>query len=433
MKSKVVSRIENRIYKLAKDVGGKVGLDLPYFVKNGSWVVLRQAVVAIGGLLLSVAFARMATQEVFGQYQLVLSILAMVSILSISGLNTSLIRSVARGYDGDYKKVVKISFLWSLLGIPTLLGIGGYYYLYQDQSLGIALMISSMFFPFFYAPNTWDSFLQGKSRFDISAKYSSIQMIVNTIATISIIFFSRGNLIPIISVYLIPYTFFNGYYFWKSWKYIENKKTNQDTIKYGWFLTKMNVLVLISEHIDKILIGIIISPTALATYYIVAFLPIKIKEFGKPFFNVIFPKLASENVTIYKLIRDKVILFVGLFFGITVGAFIYWVVISRISAALFGENYREFYEYSKIYVVLLVLMIPLNIFAKYIQAKKQKIVIIMTDGVYPVVRIVINVIFILKYGIFGAVVAYNVCLVILLAFYIGGIYFLDEKSTLGGS
>ena len=85
----------------------------------------------------------MVTREVFGEYQFVLSVLAIISILSIPGLNISLIRSVARGYEGDYKKVVKVSFKWSLLGVPVLLMVGSYYYLHQRQLLGIALMISS--------------------------------------------------------------------------------------------------------------------------------------------------------------------------------------------------------------------------------------------------------------------------------------------------
>lgn len=159
----MIQKTQEKIFILSRKYGRKFGLDLPYFVKNGFWVILRQGVGAITGLALSVAFARLATQEVFGQYQFILSILSIVSILSIPGLNTSIIRSAARGCDGDYKEVVRVSFIWSLLGVPALLIIGGYYYIYQSHPLGIALMISSIFFRFFTLPIPGITFCREKA------------------------------------------------------------------------------------------------------------------------------------------------------------------------------------------------------------------------------------------------------------------------------
>ncbi len=326
--------IEGKIYKGSKILGNKIGLDLPYFIKNGFWVMMRQVVGSIGGLLLSVVFARLATQEVFGQYQFVLSILSIVSILSIPGLNTALVRSVARGYDGDYRKVVRISFLWSLLGIPVLLGVGGYYYLYQSHPLGIALMISSIFFPFFYAPNTWDSFLQGKSRFDVSAKYSSIQIAINTVATIGIIFFSRDNLIPIIIVYLISYTFFNGYYFWKSSRYISNNKKSKDVVKYGWFLTKVGAAGLLIDYIDRIILGVV-NIKILAIYAVALNLIVAIKNVIKGLFALTFPKFSKTNA---KPSRKN--WFVVMVFALSVTLAVYMSA-DNIIILLFTENYRE--------------------------------------------------------------------------------------------
>jgi len=148
----MIHRTKNKIHHLSKHYGQKLGLDLPYFVKNGFWVVVRQFVEVVAGISISIVFARLASQEVYGQYQFILSIFATISVLSIPGLNTSIIKSTAEEKDGEYKNIVKISFFWSFLGIPILFAIGMYYYLTGGATLGIALIIASIFFPFFYAP-----------------------------------------------------------------------------------------------------------------------------------------------------------------------------------------------------------------------------------------------------------------------------------------
>ena len=211
-------KINNCIEQISK----KISINLEYYLKNSFWIGLRQFTEITMSLGLSMVFVRLTTKEVFGQYQFILSILSILSIVSIPGLNTSVIQSTARSYEGNYKKAVKTKFLWSLLGIPMLLIMGGYYYIYQNRILGIALMITSVFFPFLYAPGIWDSFFQGKERFDLSTQYASIQSAINAIVMIATLFLFKNNLLAIILVYLISLAIFNILWFRKSLKYIKN-------------------------------------------------------------------------------------------------------------------------------------------------------------------------------------------------------------------
>ena len=425
----MIQKTKDKIFTISRKWGRKIGIDLPYFLKNGFWVAVRQLVSILGGLILSAVFARMATQEIFGQYQFILAVLSIVSILSVPGLNVSITRSVARGYEGDYARVVKTSFLWSLLGVPVLLLAGGYYYLYQSYGLGLALMISSVFFPFLYAPNTWDSFLQGKSRFDISAKYSSIQAILNTAVTVVVIFFSRNNLVPIVIAYLVSYTFFNGYYYFKSLKYVNNKKTDADTVNYGFFLTKVSLLTIIGENMDKIIIGAFISPSALAAYYVISVIPLKIKDSLKPFVNLFLPKfsIVQENISDIVKQKKKVIFF----FIVTMilAAALYYALIEKINLIIFGKQYLEYYHYSKYFAVLIFLSIPLNILARYVLGVKDRISIIFSNVIYPIVRIIVIIALTFKYSLFGAVLAYNINLVLMLLLYLAGIRISQKNKT----
>ncbi len=390
----MIKRTQEKIYQISKKWGNKIGLDLPYFVKNGFWVVFRQGIGTVGGLALSVSFARLATQEVFGQYQFILSILSIVSILSIPGLNTSIIQSAAKGYDGDYKKVVRASFLWSLLGVPILLIVGMYYYAFQNHSLGIAFMLSSIFFPFFYAPNTWDSFLQGKSRFDISAKYSSIQSLINTIATIGVIFFYRDNLVAIVAIYLISFSFFNGYYYYKSLQYVENEKSDKDTIKYGWFLTKLSVLGFISGNIDKILIGILLSPTSLAIYSIGILMTKQLQDNTKSILSIFAPKQVKYNSLplkhyLYLFLLGATIAIIGL------------VAIKFILPLLFSEKYISAIYISQISIAFYPFFILALIFKNQILFSNKKDILFRESIISPIVKIILTIILLPLFGING--------------------------------
>ncbi len=415
------------VRKVVAVLGEKLGIDLAYFVKNGTWVMVRQIVSIVTGLLLSVAFARLVTQEVFGQYQLLLSLLSFVSILSIPGLNVSLVRSVAKGYDGDYRKAVRVSFFWSMLGIPILLMLGGYYYIYDSQALGVALMIAAAFFPLLYAPNTWDSFLQGKGRFDIAAQYSIVQMVVNAIAIGAVIAISRDRLVAIVVTYLVSYTFFNVYYFVRSLRYVAHAKESDDMIEYGWFLTKINVLGLLAGNIDKVLVGTLLGPRELAVYTIVSVIAIKVKDVLKVLNSLLLPKIAQQSMALGAIIRQHWKVIVATYSIIGFFAYVYYLTIPWINAMLFSNAYATFSYLSQIFTLTIIVAMPLSFLGYYNAAKKHKRSILFSNALFYLIKIGLSVVLIGLYGVLGAVVAFNLSMVVWLLLYVISTTFSEKR------
>jgi len=424
----MIQKIKDKIFEISQRWGKKIRLDLPYFVRNGYWVFLRQLVGTICGSIVSITFARLASKEVFGQYQLFLSILSIVSIFSIPGLNTAVMQAVARGKDGEYKKAVKTSFLGSFLGIPVLMIVGLYYTFNGQTMIGHSLILGSIFFPFIYAPNTWDYFFQGKSRFDLSTKYFSWLTIYNTLSTVTIFLLFRNNLKTIVLGYVISYAFFNSFYFLKSLKFIKNSEYDSETRKYGFYITKLKILELVAGNIDKILLATILSPSSLAVYSVISLIPTKAKNLVKPFVNIFFPKMAGSDQTLSSVLRSKkktLLIFSATLLFLAVA---YFFAIEPMNKLFFGENYSEYYSLSRLYVVLVLIFLPLNILGRYVQAVRNYKVLFLTNAVYPIIQIIINFIFIFKWGILGAVLAYNLDTVIWLLIYIYGL-FLSKKTA----
>ncbi len=364
-----------------------------YFFKNGSWVFLRQVVETASGLALSVVFARLSTQEVYGQYQLILSIFATISILSIPGFNTSIIKSSARGYDGEYKEAVKKSFLWSLIGVPVLLAVGAFYY-FQNPTLGVALMIVSIFFPFFYAPNTWDTFLRGKGEFKTLAIYGSVQALINAIVTILVLILDRNNLLAIIVTYLISYTFFNILYYRKSLKFVKNDKQGGEAISFGYFLTKLSIIGTIANNIDRLLIGIFLSPAALAVYSVGMLFTKQIQGISKNLLWIISVKDLEKKI----LTRQS---YIKVFLVSSLIAIVCFLSFQYIIPLLFSQKYVEAVFLSKISIIFYPFFVITLLYGNEVTFNNEKRVLFLNSFISPIVFILLDILVLPLWGIKG--------------------------------
>ncbi|EKD56835.1 MAG: polysaccharide biosynthesis protein [uncultured bacterium] len=384
-----------------KKIGDKVGLDLNFLIKNSFWTILRQLITLITGLALSVVMVRLLTQDIFGNFQIYLSILAIVAIFSLPGLNTSMIRSVAKGFDGSYEKAVKVSFIWSLLGIPTLFILGIFYFLNGNQPLGIGLMVSGLIFPFMYAFNSWDVFLQGKERFDLAMKYSSIQAVVYTAILSVAIYIRPNNLLLIIVVNLFVGALFNIYWYIKSRRYVRSNEIDQDVVPYGKFLTKVNILTIISTNIDKLLVGIFIGPGELAIYAVGINFCKRIFDFIKSILAIYTAKITRTNTA---TLRKYALIFL-IFLVVTI---IVVLLIPVVLNFLYTQKYNSSVPLAQMVIIFLPFYV-INIFYKnhflfYTQNKK---VILVSSIVVPIIKIVLMIPLVIFWGIFGLALLYG--------------------------
>jgi len=152
-------------------LGQKVGLDLEYFLPSGLWVAGRYILLGVLSLLISIAFARLGTAELYGQYQFALAVVSLLSVLTIPGLNTVTLIAVAKGLPKVLIGATRICFQagWLVSALVAILGI--YYLSANDQSgVGWSLIGASALLPFFYGPNGWYTYYEGQRDFRSTTK-----------------------------------------------------------------------------------------------------------------------------------------------------------------------------------------------------------------------------------------------------------------------
>ena len=398
--------LENIKFKIKKIIilySNKFGIDLDYILKSSIWNSSNQLMTIIFGIILSIFLARTTSTEVFGDYYFLLSIITMLSIISMPGLNISLVKSVSRGKDGIYTESVKLSFLWSLIGIPVLLLIGLYYYFFGNNLVGIALLLAAIFFPFFYAPNNWQYLLIGKERFDLYSKRNMTQTLIISMFIIISVIIGKGSLIPIFITYMLFNAFFNTFYYFQCKKFVENDAEEEGWKNSGYQLTFIEFTLFAYDNIDKIIIGILLGPSQLAIYVIAVTVVNLLRGSFSQIFQVITPKIMKMEKELInyhlKRLMPKFIIF-----NIILLIFII-IILPFIIKLFYSEKYIQSIYYAQIYTLTIPLAFIMTITSNIIVAHNKENILLKLRIVGTIVLLSLYVLLIPLLGLIGAIIS----------------------------
>ena len=123
----------------------------------------------------------------------IFSLIGILGLFALPGMQTALVRAVAKGKEGMLLLSAKTKFKWALIGVGACLAISGWYFFHRNFILGSSFLIASFLFPIPRISNLLFSFWQGKKRFDLQAKYSIIINILEGAIFIPVLFFYQQS------------------------------------------------------------------------------------------------------------------------------------------------------------------------------------------------------------------------------------------------
>ena len=333
--------------------------DALYLREQGRYKAFGQAIVLVLSFILTWFLANYTSRDFLGKYQLILAFFAFMFIFSFPGIKDSIIQSTVRGYDYSFihgtKKAIKLSILGSIAFI--LISI---YYLFikNDAAISIALLVCSLLFPLFYTLDNFTAYLDGKRKFREGLISSALITTTKAVAILLSVLLFKENIIIVISVFLLSQISLYSFFFYKYALSVKDRKVDSRLISYGWMMTKISFLTIISSKIDKILIGLFIGPAPLAVYSIGAIIPEKIRDFVKSIFSTFMPKFATkEMVATWKKI---IVLFI---LGLMTSAIFMTSFPILIKFAF--KNYLDSIIYGQVYSLSLI-FIYINIYLEYL-------------------------------------------------------------------
>ncbi len=398
----MIEKIKIVAYRLLKKSEKWTKTDMIYLAKGGFWLTLGQGVSSVSSFLLAIAFANLLPKETYGTYKYIMSIVSLLAIPTLAGMNTAIVQAVARGYEGSVIPAFKTKVKWGLLGGLASLILAAYYYFNDNSTLTIAFLISSIFVPFMDSLLIYDSYLNGKKDFKSLSNYNIFIRIISTVVLILTVFLT-DNIFLFISSYFTTHTILRLIIFKIVFKRNSlNQEKDPETISYGKHLSLMGILNTVSFYADKLLIFHYLGATELAIYSVAIAPTEQMKGLVKIMPALTLPKFSSSNIDeIKKRIWPKIIKLSLILFAIS----ILYILMAPILFKLIFPQYIQSLLYSQIFSLSLVLTGPIFILTTILQSEKKTKKLYKFNIISPVFNIVITFILIYKFNIMGAILA----------------------------
>ncbi|MCB9078072.1 MAG: oligosaccharide flippase family protein [Anaerolineaceae bacterium] len=390
---------------LRSRLGEALHIDFRYFVVGSGWLAFAVGIGYAMGLLRSVAFARLAPSEVYGQYSFVLAAVGMLSVVTLSGVSTALTQAVAQGKYGSFFDAVKIRAVWGSLGSIVVILFGlGYAYYQTDIKFLWAFTAVALFVPFTSCTDLITAYYQGVKRFDLVSWLNSGAIILTT-AGLAIGLWAHLDFVWLLVInslasLLVPLVLYRSVI-----TQARSSPVDPDLFSYSWSLSVANAIGTMAFYLDSVMLGFFSSFNAVALYRIAAVLPENSKVFFKIMTSLLMPKLAETTDRKFYGHNNRNRMFLLLGLNITVVAMAI-VLIPYIILLLYGQAYSQ----SAIYAQGMFLSMGLSgvdaVSLAVLQAQKRADVIFRANLLYGVLQISSLIILVPRLGIGGIVISY---------------------------
>lgn len=395
----MIKNLQSKIYKLLRWSEKYIKTDMVYLAKGGSWLGLGQFISTIAAFLLAIAFANLLPKETYGTYKFIFSIVSILTISTLIRMENSLVRAVARGYEGSIIPVLKTKIKWGLLGSMASLFLAGYYYLSADVTLTISFLMIAVFLPFTDTFSIYSALLQGRKLFNFLTKYNIITQIIIVLPLIGTLFLT-DNLFLILLAYFVPKIVVRFIIFKIAIKkFMPNKKEDEQAISFGKHLSLIGLLDILAENLDKILLWHYLGAAQLAVYAFAQTPFIQIRGMIKKIFPLALPKLSQRPIAeIKKTLPVKMIKM----FLVIIPLVAVYIILAPWIFKTFFPQYTDSIFYSQL-LVLSLLFQPKGLFATTFGAHAQKKKMYILSITTSIVRVMSLLILLPIYGIMGAV------------------------------
>jgi O-antigen/teichoic acid export membrane protein len=397
----MINKTKNFIYNLLRKSQKFTGTDNLYIAKYGSYLTIGSVISMVAAFLLSIAFAQLLPKETYGQYKYILSIMGILAISSLQGMNAAIVRGVAKGFEGVFIKGFKTKLKWSLLGSIASIGMAIYFWLQGNIEFTVSFLIIAFFLPLFKSGEIYQSYLSGKKFFGQKVNYTTLIQILATAFLILTLFLTK-SLIILILVYFFSYSILRMFfYLWTIKKIKPNKKYDSKTISYGKHLSFIDIIALIAEQIDKILLFHFMGPMNLAIY---SFAILPVEQIRTPLQNIqelALPKLSIRPINEIKKTLPKKLFKSIIFILIMIAVYI---ILVPYFFKIFYPQYIDSVFYSRLFSFDL-LVFPVSMMVLALQAKMKTKELYKINIINPIIRIILFIVLIPLYGILGAIIA----------------------------
>lgn len=392
--------IKERVVRFLRWTEKFTETDMIYATKGSFWIIFGRVGLFLIAFLKMLVFGHWLDQGTYGIYSFIISMAGILAIFTLPGLGTSLIKAIAKKKDGTFPLAVKESIKYSLLGSLASLVAASWYLYNQNIELATAFLIIAIFLPFQGSFGLFATFWIARKDFERQNKYSLIIAIFSALATIPVIILTNNPVWIVLALFIFN-SIFNGIFFFKTLKKKENNDIMPEAISFGKNLTIMGAIGHFAAHLDKIILWKFFGPVQLAIYSF-ALIPIQQIQGIIPISLLALPKIGEKGITT-KMKKGLMKKFKKLFL-----ISIPMAVVTFLAAPYFYKiilpQYIESIPYFQAFSFLIILS-PFALLGSALIAEMKKREIYIIQITIPVLKILLFLVLIPFWGIWGVIAA----------------------------
>lgn len=292
---------------------------------------------------------RALSQEEFGEYNFIISVVGILTVFALKGLDNAVMQSVARGAPGTFRKSVPLALLASLIGLVVLAGISVWFWLSARSDLALGFAMAACLFPFARALEQWKSIKVGHEKFPGLVKLESVALICMHAAIIaSAIFYPGQYILPLAFVFAVP-AVQNIVMTSVELRRIPTVAPDEpDSVRYGIKTSLYSSLGLASQHADRLLLFFLLSPSALALFVAASQVSDLVYNVIQDMAAVLAPRFAKHKV--YSTHVDRAIRWFSLAISAAVLIFAF-TLLPWLFALIYGAAYSDALPYAQALLV----------------------------------------------------------------------------------
>lgn len=426
--SSVLHNIRAKIGTLLRWSERYTKTDMVYLTKGGFWLVLGHIIQVGSGLVLAVAFANLLPKTAYGTYQFVMSIAAILSALTLSGMGIAIKQAVARGSAGALQYGFRTQLTWSI-GIVLASGaIALYYFLNGNAMLAQAFLVVGALTPFIEGFSLYRSYLIGTQRFRESTLLGVWRRPVFIVAVLIALLFTDDPVILILVYFASSAVSAGLLYHLTVRRYNLQSELSPEVKNYSKHLSVMGLLSRIASNADKVLIFHFLGAAPVAIYTLATLPLLHAQKLFDLVGDLALAKFANRRIgTLRTSLPGKVLIF---FLTSAALVALYFVLAPYIYETLFPD-YVEAVILSQ-FAMLALLAKPRMLYDQVFIAHALKRAQYIIRSSATVLKVGMLILLIPQLGLWGAVVALLVTQVYMALTSIAVFEYVASKSTPGG-
>lgn len=345
-----MKNLKNKAYNWLRWSEKYTRTDMVYLARGGSWLTLQHTISVLISFLLALAFANLLPKETYGIYRFVLAGIAILSIPTLSGMNTAITQAVAQGEEGMVYPALRAKIKWGLLGGLAGIGLSTYYFVNGNSTLSLAFLIGSIFFPAMEAFNVYANILQGKELFRKYFQYGTISQVIATLLLLLGLIYTN-NVLIILSIYFVSWTIVRFIFLKITLKSVQKKEYKTSNITFGKHLSLIDTLGSLATYLDKLLVFHFLGAAELAVYALATMPPEQIKSLFKNIPRLALPKLSQKTQeSISGSLYYKLVMLTALGTAATLA----YIVVAPFVYKTFFPNYIDSIPFSQLFALSLI-------------------------------------------------------------------------------